>query len=162
MRRLVIALACLGAACAPGGLPPGGAGGLGTFFNHTPDFPGYAWTYRGKPVDTRNVMNTIAGPAHCGWQAATIMHLPWPVGTTPASSAAAREYVRDPTRVMPQGNLRGSLDLHATLPADAVATGYRYETVEVYVAPSDEWSVYLVGPNAVERWPRSEPMTLCA
>ena len=53
--------------------------------------------------------------------------------------------------------------LHATLPADAVATGYRYQAIEIYVSPSDQDdAVYVVGPGAVERWQRSEPMTLCA
>jgi hypothetical protein len=107
-------------------------------------------------------MNTIAAAGHCGWQAATLLHLPWPLGTNPTSSADVRQFVRDPKFVTPQLHLRGTLDLHAALPADATATSYRYQTIEVYVSPSNQDAVYVVGPAAVERWPRAEPMTLCS
>lgn len=172
--RLVIALACLLVGCVPG-FGPGPSvepirtgsvrptGDLGSYFDRSPAFPGYPWTYNGRPVNTTHEMNTIAGPEHCGWQAATVMHLPWPLGTSPTSAAGARQFIRDPKRVMSQQNLRGTLDLQATLPADAVSTGYRYQTIELYVSPSDQDdAIYVVGPRAVERWPRSEPMTLCS
>jgi len=106
-------------------------------------------------------MNTIAAAGHCGWQAATLLHLPLKLGATTTSSAETRQFVRDPKRVTPQAHLHGTLDLHATLPADATATGYRYQTLEIYLSPSDTDSVYLVAPAAVERWPRSDPKTLC-
>ncbi|TMC36184.1 MAG: hypothetical protein E6J24_02785 [Chloroflexi bacterium] len=119
--------------------------------------------YNGQPIDTTHGMNTIAGPEHCDWQAATIMHLPWPLGTTPTSAAGVRQFIRDPKHVTPPRNLRGILQLHATLPADAFATGYRYQAIEVYVSPSDQdYAVYVVGPGAIERWQRSDPMTLCS
>ena len=135
---------------------------LGAYFDRPPDFPGYPWTYQGQPVDTTHGMNTIAAAVHCGWQAATLLHLPWPLGTSPTSGADVRQFVRDPKLVTPQSHLRGTLDLHATLPVDAGATGYRYQAIEVYVSPSDQDTVYVVGPAVVERWPRAEPNTLCA
>jgi hypothetical protein len=170
---VLILFACILVACAPnpGSVvtdpirtgSPRPTKDLGTYFDHAPDFPGYAWTYKGQGVDTTHGMNTIAGPAHCDWQAATFMHLPWPLGTDPTDASNVRQYIRDPKRVMPQGNLHGTLDLHATLPADAVATGYRYQAIEVFVSPSDQDdAVYVVGPGAVERWQRSDPITLCA
>lgn len=172
MRSLLL-WACVLVACVPnagsGGVDPIRTGSprpakdLGAFFDHPPEFPGYAWTYKGTGVDTTHGMNTIAGPAHCDWQTATFMHLPWPLGTNATDASDLRQYIRDPRRVMPPRNLHGALDLHATLPADAVATGYRYQAIEIYVSPSDQDdAVYVVGPGAVERWQRSEPMTLCA
>ena len=172
MRSLIL-FACILVACAPNAGSavadpirtgsPRPTKDLGTYFDPAPDFPGYAWTYRGQGIDTMHGMNTIAGPAHCDWQAAIFMHLPWPLGTDPTHASSVRQYIRDPERVMPQRNLHGALDLHATLPADAVATGYRYQTIELYVSPSDQDdAVYVVGPGAVERWQRSDPMTLCA
>jgi len=171
----LLALACLLVACstvtptpAPTGAqsaPPSAAprtSDLGAYFDQPPDFPGYAWTYQGQPVDTTHGMNTIAAAGHCGWQAATLLHLPWPLGMNPTSGADVRRFVRDPKLVTPQSHLRGTLDLYATLPVDATATGYRYHTIEVYISPSNQDVVYFVGPAAVERWPRAEPKTLCA
>jgi hypothetical protein len=44
-----------------------------------------------------------------------------------------------------------------------VISGYRYGALRLYLAASDENSyAYLVSPNDSERWPRSDPMTLCA
>ena len=174
--RYALALACVLSACTSSVAPrtspspqlptasaAAHASDLGASFDSPPDFPGYPWTYQGQPVDTTHGMNTIAASRHCGWQAATLLHLPWPLGTNPTSSADIRQYVRDAKGVTPQRNLHGSLDLHATLPADTVATGYRYQAIEVYVSPSNaDTSVYVVGPNAVERWPRADPMTLCS
>ena len=145
-----------------GASPSSQTGDLGVYFDKPPDFPGYPWTYRGQPVDTTHGMNTIAASGHCGWQTATLLHLPWPLGTNPVSGADVQQYVRDPRRVIPQYRLHGTLDLHATLPVDAAATGYRYQAIELYISPSNQDAVYVVGPTAVERWPRSEPKALCS
>ena len=172
MRRL-LALAWVLASCAanvtlpspsPSTVPPSSTprADLGAYFDKPPEFPGYQWTYRGRLVDTRLEMNTIAAAGHCGWEAATLMHLPSPPGTTSASAADMTQYVRDARRVTPQGHLHGLLDLRASLPSDAVASGYHFQTIDVYLSPSDKDSVYVVGPNAVERWPRAEPKTLCS
>jgi len=41
--------------------------------------------------------------------------------------------------------------------------GYRYGAIELYLNPSDQdEAIYVVSPTDVERWPRSDPMTLCA
>ena len=170
----LLALACLLVGCAsvtPAPSPtvaqtasPSGAPrttDLGAYFDRPPEFPGYAWSYQGQPVDTTHGMNTIAAAGHCGWQSATLLHLPWPPGTNPTSGADLHQFVRDPKLVTPQSHFRGTLDLHAALPVDAVATGYRYQTIEVYISPTNQDAVYVVGPAEVERWPRAEPMTLC-
>ena len=73
------------------------------------------------------------------------------------------QFVRDPSHVLPEAGLRGALDTHALLPSDAKPTGYRAAGVEIYLAPSDQdIAVYVVGPGSTERWPRSDPMTLCS
>jgi hypothetical protein len=171
--KIVVLCSCLLLACVPsagsGAVDPIRTGSprptkdLGAYFDRAPEFPGYAWTYNGQAIDTTHGMNTIAGPAHCDWQSATVMHLPWPLGTNPTDASGVRQFIRDPKRVMPQRNLHGALDLHATLPADAVGTGYRYQSLEIYLSASDQDdAVYVVGPAAVERWQRSDPMTLCS
>ena len=170
MRLSLLLLTCVLVGCAPttGPAPtPGMAtpapNDLGAYFDRPPDFPGYQWTYNGGAVDTTHDMNTIAGPAHCGWESATMMHLPWPLGINPTSGAGLRQYVRDPKGVIPPRNLHGRLGLHATLPRDAFPTGYEYGPLKVYLSSSEQdEAVYVVGPGAVERWLRSDPMTLCA
>jgi hypothetical protein len=107
-------------------------------------------------------MNTIAAAGHCGWQAATLLHLPRSLGANAASFADVRQFIRDPKLVTPQSHLHGTLDLHATLPADATATGYRYQALEIYISPSDQDAAYVVGPAAAERWPRAKPPTICS
>ncbi|MDP9224207.1 MAG: hypothetical protein M3P18_10190 [Actinomycetota bacterium] len=59
--------------------------------------------------------------------------------------------------------MRDRLNTHATLPTDARPTGYVYNNlIEVYVSPSDEdEAIYIVGTRSIERWPRSDPQTLC-
>jgi hypothetical protein len=57
---------------------------------------------------------------------------------------------------------RDGLVRHASLPPDARATGHRHGSIEIYVSPSDqERAIYVVGADGAERWPRSDPMTLC-
>jgi hypothetical protein len=55
-----------------------------------------------------------------------------------------------------------SLDLHARLPTDAKPTGLSYRGLQIYVSHEDvDRAVYVVGGGITERWPRSDPMTLC-
>ena len=151
---LAVTLAALASGCGLGGSD------LGAVFNATPDYPGYVWTHDGRPV-TPEEFGTIAAPRHCEWQSATFLFTGWPPGTRTASSDQIRQYVRDPRGVL-KGTFRDRLVLHATLPADARPTGYVYEMIQAYLSPSDQdEAIYLVGPVATERWPRSDPLTLC-
>jgi hypothetical protein len=107
-------------------------------------------------------LSTAAGSEQCGSQSATFLRIGWPPGTVAASRSESRQYIRDPQGIVTGSSFRQRLDLHATLPNDAHATGYRYGTVEIHLSPSDQdESIYLVGPVGAERWPRSDPMTLC-
>lgn len=136
-------------------------GSVATAFDLTPPYPGYVWTRDGRPVST-NELATMAGPDHCGWGSATFLLIGWPPGTFAATAARARQYIRDPHGVI-QVPDREPLQRDVKLPADARATGYRLGAIELYLSPSDEdrW-IYVVGPSNVERWPRGDPMVLCA
>ncbi len=136
------------------------AGSVGAAFDPPPAYPGYTWTREGRPV-AAGELGTIAGPDHCDWQSATMLLIGWPPGTASTTAARARQYIRDPAGVF-DGRFRDRLVRNATLPADARPTGYRYGAIEVYVSPSDQDdAIYLVSPTDKERWPRSDPMTLC-
>jgi len=122
-------------------------------------YPGNPWTHNGKEVPASEIV-AAAGPAHCGWQSATFLTLGWPLGTRPQTATGARQFIRDPANVLPQSL---PLDLHSTLPADARPTGYANGPVDLYLSPSDQdRSIYMVLGSTVERWPRSDPMTLCS
>jgi hypothetical protein len=164
----VVFLAILLASCAPQGpglntasnRPGPVVGTLGAVFDMTPAYPGYPWTRDGHPVKPEE-LSTSAGPSHCGWQSATFLGIGWPVGTLSTSSAQARQYIRDP-RAAVKASLHDRLELNAKLPSDARPTGYAYGSIQVYLSPTDQdEAVYLVGPSGAERWPRSDPMTLC-
>jgi len=69
----------------------------------------------------------------------------------------------DPNGVIPTTNLRSRLSLNAELPSDDRSTGYQDRNAKLYLAPSDEDNaVYIVNGRSIERWPRSDPMTLCS
>ncbi len=130
-------------------------------FDHPPAYPGYSWCYKGHPVGWQ-VVTSSAGPTHCGWETATLLTIGWPPGTYSATATHARQYVRDPLAVTHTTSLRSSLELQVPLPVDATATGLRFRGVEIYVSPSaGDNAVYVAGGGIAERWPRSDPMTLC-
>lgn len=135
---------------------------LGAYFDSPPEYPGYQWTRDGRPAVRGFELTTAAGPAHCELESTTFLTIGWPIGTVSRNATEARQFIRDPRGVVPTRNLQNELELHATLPVDARPTGYRYADLEVYFSPSDQdWAVYVVGPAGAERWPRSDPMTLC-
>ena len=136
---------------------------VGSYFDNPPAWPGQPWSRNGVEV-SNGVLESSAGPAHCGLESATIMFIGWPPGTDATSSARARQYIRD-TRGALLGDrfLQGSFGHNPALPPDATDTGFRYDGVlKLYIAPSDaDRYVYLIAPADSERWPRSDPMTLC-
>ena len=73
----------------------------------------------------------------------------------------ARQYLRDPRGVV-RFNALDRFVRAADLPSDATGTGYRHGSIEIFISPSDQdRAIYVVGPEGAERWPRSEPKTLC-
>lgn len=130
-------------------------------FDAPPGYPGYRWSRDGREAGEFE-LTTIAGPSHCGWQSATMVFIGWPPGTVAPTSASARMYVRDPQGVY-GAEFRDRLVRSAALPPDAKPTGYRLGPIELYLSPSDQDdALYVVAPSGAERWPRVEPMRLCA
>jgi hypothetical protein len=139
--------------CSAAGCP------VAAMFAKPAAYPGHPWKHDGIEVPALEIA-AAAGPAHCGWESATFLTFGWPLGTRHQTAAGSRQFIRDPNHVVPRSF---PLDLHAMLPADARPTGYSFgDGVALYLSPSDQNQfVYLVG-STVERWPRSDPMTLCS
>jgi hypothetical protein len=138
----------------------GASAALGAMFDPPPSPPGYQWTRNGAAVSFSE-LSTQAGSA-CDAQSVTFLRIGWPLGTVATNRLESWQYIRDPQGVFTRKPFRQRLDLHATLPNDARPTGYRYSTAEIHLSPSDQDEyIYVVGPVGAERWPRSEPMTLC-
>jgi hypothetical protein len=134
---------------------------LGSIFDPPPPAPGYQWTRNGAAVAFPE-LSTAAGSEHCGMQSATLMRIGWPLGTVSTNRLDSRQYIRDPQGVITGKPLRQRLELNATVPSDGRDTGYRYAAIAIHLSPSDQDEfIYLVGPAGAERWPRSDPMTLC-
>jgi hypothetical protein len=130
-------------------------------FDAPPGYPGYRWSRDGREVGEFE-LTTIAGPSHCGWQSATMIFIGWPLGTIAPTSASSRMYVRDPQGLY-ETEVRDRLVRNATLPTDAKPSGYRLGPIELYLSPSDQdQALYVVAPSGAERWPRVDPMRLCA
>ena len=133
-------------------------------FGPAPAYPGYRWSRDGRAVGEFE-LTTIAGPSHCRWQSATLLFIAWPPGTprtTATPGAQSRFYVRDPEGAFDE-MYRERLVRRATLPPDAVVTGYRLGPIELYLSPTDQdEAIYVVAPPGAERWPRVDPQRLCA
>jgi hypothetical protein len=159
MSRLLVAVLSLVllAAC---GHPSRSGESVADYFSPAQPHPGPTWTRDGRLVDGQE-LNSIAGPDHCQWQSAVMMHLGWPLGTVSQTSAEIRQLIRDPTGVIDRG-LRDKLALAIDLPADAQDTGYRNGELELWLSPSNPDAAYLRVGSDVERWPRAEPVVACA
>jgi hypothetical protein len=130
-------------------------------FDGAPGYPGYVWWRDGHFVDGAE-LRTMSGPSHCRWESITMLFIGWPPGTTASQFAQSRFYVRDPQGAY-EAKYRDLLVRNAMLPADAKPTGYRLGPIELYLSPSDQDdAIYVVAPAGAERWPRVEPVGLCA
>ena len=130
---------------------------MADFYRSPPLYPGRPWTRHGQKVSSYEI-EASAGPEHCDWQSVTFLTIGWPLGSLAYHSDQAREYLRDP-----EGKVTGHpVRLDASLPSDAVATGFRDGPVELYLSRSDQDRfAYLVLGASVERWPRQDPMAGC-
>lgn len=134
---------------------------VGSYFDSPPAWPGYAWERGGVTVG-RNELTTAAGPAHCDMQSITMLTIGWPPGSRSDNASGARQYIRDRRQHLQDPFLQGTWMRSPPAPPDLADTGYRYGVLRLYVAPSDQDRYgYLIAPADSERWPRSDPMTLC-
>jgi hypothetical protein len=100
----------------------------------------------------RLILRDMPGAEHCGWQQARLLYI--------GGGAEMRLYIGDPLGIMPTDSLLEPYDGDATLPATATASGYRNGDLELWFVP-DGRAVYVVGPDRVELWPRSDPPIGC-
>jgi hypothetical protein len=111
------------------------------------------WTHH----ETGEILIDIAGPGHCDWQSARMLHVNQPDGTL------GRQYLRDPLGVF--AGIPSLLDTYAEgveLPADASFSGYRTgDGLELWFTSADR-AAYVVTADGVERWPRADPPIGCA
>jgi hypothetical protein len=80
-----------------------------------------------------------------------------PLGTRYTTSADDVEFVRDPTGVLGQPEFSAGADPDASLPDDAIDSGYRRGEVWLWHRPGDPSAIWLVSPDGVERWPAGRP-----
>ena len=139
--------------------PPSGDT-VADYFAPPDAYPGPTWQRDGADVANSEI-NSIAGPEHCEWQDAVLMHIGWPLGTRASDARRARQFIRDPEGVIDPAAAKMSLQV-AQLPVDAQDTRYRLGDLEVWSSPSESQAIYLRVGADVERWPRVDPPTGCA
>ena len=106
----------------------------------------------GARVPTTSVMSA-AGPAHCGWESMTFLHL----GGVRIGDA----YVRDPQPDLSEFFAQ-PFQAHRTVPADARDTGYSRGGNRLWLA-ADRAVVYVgASPSDAEQWPRTVKPLACA
>ncbi len=118
----------------------------------------------GSPGSEGTAIAVFRGSEHCRWETATFMHLAWPVGTVANSLGGWRQYVRDSENLFDDGALHVSFLSDATLPPDAVDSGYHRGPWQLWVSPSQaDEAMFVVNEDtgAVERWGRSSEPILC-
>lgn len=122
-------------------------------------YPGDPWTFHGKPVPT-DVLSLTIGPEVCGYEDLVLVTMAKLLGQPARTSDDARQYVRDPAN---QFDTIGRFAPSVEKPPDAVFSGYRYGSMEL-------WTSRQAGPDAVfmarngvwERWPRARDLFACA
>jgi hypothetical protein len=112
--------------------------------------------YRAGCVVRIDVITDRPGPAHCGWENTRVLAFGTPLGTPFTNSGDDVQYVRDPSNAYGYG-FDATFEANATLPADAVFSGYSTDTEQLWTVPGDDAFIYLVLGDRTERWPKGEP-----
>jgi hypothetical protein len=105
-----------------------------------------------------------SGPDHCGWNDVLLLDVVWPLGdVVTRHTDQVRQYVWDADSSH-RFALAGRPDADATPPSDAADTGYRFDGISLWIAPSDaDASVYLRQPDGTfQQWPRSPQPLVCS
>lgn len=109
-------------------------------------------------------VESFAGPEHCDWQSATFLYAEVDLDE-PGTNAERQQFLRDPEGVF-SSELVVPYDGSARLPDDAVDTGLRLESIELWAQPADDApgpdAVYVVEGDSIERWPRTRDEVACA
>jgi hypothetical protein len=132
---------------------------------HEPDWRRHAnylpWTDRDGCLLRIDVVAERPGPDHCGWEKARVLIVGQPLGARYTTPADTTEFVRDPDGVFGRPDLTAGFDPGATLPGDAMDSGYRRGNLAIWHIPGDQTAIWLVSPGGVERWPAGDA-PLCA
>ena len=119
------------------------------------------YTDEGCPVRLDIVaMGTAPDDHHC-FPGVSSVSVGTPFGAS-KQDTPERSYTRDPDDLYGSPNLRKRLELDATLPADAIDTGYRRDGAALWVDPSDDTLIYVVTDDAIEAWPLLREEVFCA
>ncbi len=121
------------------------------------------WTVDGEHVPAEIIIS-LTGSEHCGWESATLLHIGSPLGSVNESGRDVNQYLRDPEGVFTRltDRLRSTYEPNADLPSDAEFSGYVRDGVELWVSQSQiDKAIYMVDGARVERWPKAEPIILC-
>ncbi|MCH7983676.1 MAG: hypothetical protein IIC28_06890 [Chloroflexi bacterium] len=95
----------------------------------------------------------------------TLLHIGSPLGSVNESGRDVSQYIRDPEGVFAHNrdSLRSTYEPDADLPVDAEYSGYMKNGVELWISQSQlDTAIYMVDGSSVERWPKAEPIILCA
>lgn len=121
-------------------------------------FPGDPWTIQGQRVAT-NVISLTLGPETCGYGALVLLTTANRLGQPFHTSDDARQYVRDPDN---QFATIGRFEPSVARPPDAVFTGYRYGSMELWLSNEAGDDVVFMGRDGIwEQWPRAREMFAC-
>lgn len=127
---------------------------------HEPDWRPYAtylpWTDGDGCLLRIDVVAERPGPEHCGWERSRVLILGQPLGAPYTSPDDEVTFVRDPDGVYDRPDLTAGFEPRATLPDDALDSGYRRDDLALWHLPGDQSAIWLVSPDGVERWPVGE------
>ncbi|MDP8970167.1 MAG: hypothetical protein M3N52_06685 [Actinomycetota bacterium] len=122
------------------------------------------WTDReGNRLPTSTIAS-FRGHEHCDWQSVTFLLLGDGQSDTfrhLSQGGGDRQYVRDPQGVLERDpRLVQPFDGNATLPGDAIDTGYRRAGRALWLS-ADGRVAYVVGPDGTEAWPGTRELVAC-
>ncbi len=98
-----------------------------------------------------------SGPEHCGWEKADVLIVGQPLGESHTSPDDTVHFVRDPAAVFGQPDLAAAYDPDASVPDNAIDSGFRRDGVSLWHVPGDQSAVWFVSVDTAERWPRGDP-----
>jgi hypothetical protein len=149
-----------GVAPIPSARACGSPGGSVNDVAHEPNWRRWAgyveWTTDDGCLVRIDLLAERPGPSHCEWEDAQVLITGVPLGSPYGQKDTTQHFIRDPQGVFGNEALAEGFDPDTTLPADAVYSGFRSDTRELWTAPSDPDAAYIVNGGTVERWPAGE------
>jgi hypothetical protein len=124
-------------------------------------YPGEPWTLDGKRVPTE-VISLTRGAEVCGYDHVLLLTMAKVLGKPALTSDDALQYVRDPSNQFANATA-GSFEPSVEKPPDALFSGYRYGSMELWTSSASGADVIFLARDGVwERWPRARDLFACA